>query len=555
MIDAEERKDFIRREIDADLESGRYPKVVTRFPPEPNGYLHIGHLKALIVDFGIADDYDGLCNLRFDDTNPAKEDQEFVDAIIEDIRWLGFEPAGIYYASEYFEQLYTWAIQLIKQGDAYVDDLSQEEMRAYRGTLTEPGKDSPYRSRSVAENLDLFERMRAGEFPEGSRVLRAKIDMQSPNIIMRDPTMYRILHRSHQHTGDKWCIYPMYDWAHGQSDSIEGVTHSLCSLEYKNHRPLYNWFLEKLGIYAPRQIEFARMNVSYSMTSKRRLRRLVEEGYVRGWDDPRMPTIRAMRRRGYPAEALKAFIDSVGLAKAHNVVEYAQLEHFVREQLNRETSRVFAVADPLKLVITNYPENETEYLAIRSFPQDKERTETRQVPFGRTLYIERADFAEEPPSKWKRMAPGREIRLFGAYFVTTTDVIKDEEGNIVEIHATYDPETRGGSSPDGRKVKGTIHWVEVEHALSAELRLYDQLFTSPTPAKVVDGGDFTDNINPTSLIVVDDAKVEPSLVNSEVGERFQFMRNAYFTIDQASTEGKLVFNRTITLRDSWAKKK
>lgn len=545
--------DFIRRQVEEDLQTGHFGGAVqTRFPPEPNGYLHIGHIKAIAADFGVAEDYDGKCNLRFDDTNPVKEETEFVESIMDDIRWMGYKWDKLLYASDYFGQLYEWAIQLIKDGRAYVDDLSADEIREYRGTLTEPGKNSPYRDRSVAENLDLFERMKKGEFEDGSRVLRAKIDMSSPIINLRDPVMYRILHAEHHRTGDEWCIYPMYDWAHGQSDSIEGVTYSLCSLEFVNHRPLYDWFLENLGIHHPRQIEFARLELNYTITSKRKLRRLVEEGYVSGWDDPRMITIRGMRRRGYTSEALRNFIDSVGMAKANSIVDLSMLEHAIREDLNMRTPRAMAILRPLKVIITNYPEDQEEWFEVPNYPQDRSNEETHKIPFSRELYIEESDFMEDAPKKFFRFAPGREVRLLGAYLATCTDFVKDDAGNIVEIHCTYDPETKGGNALD-RKVKGTIHWVSVKHAVPTEVRLYDRLFDKENPSQVEEGQDFTANLNPNSLEIVESAMIEPSLAEAEVGDRFQFMRNGYFVKDMDSTAEKPVFNRIITLRDTWAK--
>ena len=544
---------FIRDAIEEDLKNGRFTSVVTRFPPEPNGYLHIGHAKAIIIDFGMAEAFKGKYNLRFDDTNPVKEDVEYVDSIKEDIRWLGFDwEDSEYFASDYFDQLYQWAVQLIQQGDAYVDDLSADEIRAYRGTLTEPGKNSPYRDRSIEENLDLFERMKNGEFPDGSHVLRAKIDMTSGNINMRDPVMYRIMHAHHHRTGDEWCIYPMYDYAHGQSDSLEGVTHSLCDLAYEAHRPLYDWFIEKLGIFHTRQIEFARLKLSYTILSKRFLRMMVEEKHVNGWDDPRMPTISGMRRRGYPHEAVREFIERVGVAKNESMADISLLEFCVRDQLNKETNRVMAVMDPVKLVITNYPEDQVEELEAVNNPED-ESAGTRKVPFSRELYIERWDFHEDPPRKFFRLAPGREVRLRYGYYVKCTDFVKDEDGNITEIHCTYDPETRGGYSPDGRKVKGTIHWVSAQHAIDAEIRLYDRLFTKEDPSNVKEGENFLDYINPDSYTVSTDVKLEPSLASAKAGERFQFERKGYFCVDPDSTPEHLVFNRTVTLRDTWAK--
>ncbi len=543
---------FIHAIIDEHLRTGRYDHVQTRFPPEPNGYLHIGHAKAICLNFSTAQKYGGKCNLRFDDTNPLKEEQEYIDAIMEDVRWLGFQWDALCYASDYFEQLYEWAVQLIKAGLAYVDQLSAEEIREYRGTLTEPGRESPYRNRSVEENLALFERMRNGEFAEGECVLRAKIDMASPNLNMRDPVMYRIIHAPHPRTGDAWCIYPMYDWAHGQSDSIEGVTHSLCTLEFEAHRPLYNWFIEKLGIFAPTQIEFARLNLTYTVMSKRKLRRLVEEGYVRGWDDPRMPTLSGLRRRGYTPEAIREFCDRIGVSKSNSVVDIQMLEHVLRQDLNKRVERRMAVLDPLRVVITNYPEGQTEYMTAINNPED-EGAGTRQVPFSRVLYIEREDFMEDPPKKFYRLAPGREVRLRYAYFITCTDVVKDADGNIVELHCTYDPATRGGDAPDGRRVKATLHWVSAAHAVEAEVRLYDHLFGAPNPNDVPEGQDFTDLLNPNSLQVLTGCKLEPALAEAHPGERYQFERKGYFVVDPDTREGHLVFNRTVTLRDSWAK--
>jgi glutaminyl-tRNA synthetase len=548
-------KDFIREFVAEDLRNGRYDRVHTRFPPEPNGYLHIGHAKAIAIDFGVARDFGGKCNLRYDDTNPVKEDVEYVDSQKEDIRWLGFDwEEREFYASDYFDQLYEWAVEMIKQGTAYVDDLSADEIRAYRGTLTEPGKESPYRDRSVEENLDLFERMRAGEFPEGARVLRAKIDMASPNMNMRDPVMYRIIHEPpHHRTGDKWCIYPMYDYAHGQSDSIEGITHSLCSLEYEDHRPLYEWFLDTLGIYKPRQIEFARLNISYTIMHKRWLLRLVNEGYVEGWNDPRMPTLSGMRRRGYSPAGILDFLERVGVAKAGSIIDMALLEHHIRQDLNAHSPRRMGVLNPLKVVLLNYPEDQSEEMKAINNPEDLSAG-TRRVPFGRELYIERGDFMEDPPKKFFRLAPGREVRLRYAYFITCVDVIKDENGEISELHCTYDPETRGGDSPDGRKVKATLHWVSAKHAIPAEVRLYDRLFSKDNPLKVdEEGGDFIDNLNPSSLDVLSDCMVEPALAGAQPGYRLQFERQGYFCVDSDSSEDKLVFNRTVPLRDTWAK--
>ncbi len=549
------KTNFIREIIDEHDRTGRFGgRVHTRFPPEPNGYLHIGHAKALCIDFGIAEDYGGITNLRYDDTNPVKEDVEYVDAIKEDIRWLGFDWGDReFYASDYFEPLYEMALQLIRKGLAYVDELSQDEMREYRGTLTEPGKNSPWRDRPIEENLDLFKRMRAGEFPDGSKTLRAKIDMASPNINMRDPVMYRILHATHHRTGDTWCIYPMYDFAHGQSDSLEGITHSMCSLEYENHRPLYDWFLDQLDIFHPQQIEFARLNLTHTVMSKRKLRRLVENGLVDGWTDPRMPTLAAMRRRGYPAAAIREFIDTIGVAKSDSFVEVELLEHIVRDQLNQTAKRRMAVLQPLKVVLTNYPEEQVEYFEVPDFPQDPEAGGSRKVPFGRELWIERDDFAEVPPPKYHRLSPGKEVRLMNAYFVTCADVVKDQDGNVIEIHCTYDPETRGGSAPDGRKVKGTIHWVSAAHAIEAEVRIYDQMFLDEYPEDLPEGETFLDNFNHDSLQVVS-ACLEPDLANAQVGEAYQFVRDGYFALDNVHTQaGKLVFNRTIGLVDSWAK--
>ncbi len=546
--------DFIREIVAEDVRTGRFGgRVHTRFPPEPNGYLHIGHAKAISIDFDIAEEFGGLCNLRFDDTNPTKEEAEYVEAIKEDIRWLGYDWGDReYYASDYFEQLYRWAEELIKKGKAYVCDLSPEEVRAYRGTLTEPGRESPYRNRSVEENLDLFRRMRAGEFPEGSRTLRAKIDMASPNINLRDPIMYRIIHAPHHRTGTRWCIYPTYDWAHGQSDSIEGITHSFCDLAYEDHRPLYDWFLDQLGIHHPRQIEFARLNLTYTVLSKRVLRRLVEEGYVSGWDDPRMPTLRGLRRRGYTSEAIRAFCRMIGVDKTNSTVDIALLEHCVREDLNKRAPRRMAVLRPLRVVLVNYPEDQVEEVECINNPEDPSMG-TRRVPFSRVLYIERDDFREEPPPKYFRLAPGREVRLRYAYIIRCVDVVKDARGEVVELHCTYDPNTRGGSSPEGRRVKGTLHWVSAGHALEAEVRLYDHLFLKPDPLEVEGDADFTVNLNPRSLEVLTGCRIEPSLAGAPVGSRYQFERLGYFCVDPDSTPDRLVFNRTVPLRDTWAK--
>ncbi|MBM4421823.1 MAG: glutamine--tRNA ligase/YqeY domain fusion protein [Chloroflexi bacterium] len=545
--------DFIRAAVAEDLKSGRYTRVHTRFPPEPNGYLHIGHAKAIAVDFGIAAEFGGQCNLRFDDTNPVKEEQEYVDMIMADIRWLGFDwEDRLYYASDYFEQLYEWAVQLIKKGKAYVCDLTPDEMREYRGTLTEPGKDSPYRNRSVEENLDLFARMRAGEFPDGARTLRAKIDMASGNINLRDPVMYRILHAAHHRTGDQWRIYPLYDFAHGQSDSIEGITHSLCSLEYEIHRPLYDWYLDTLEIYHPRQIEFARLNLSYTLLSKRRLLQLVKEGRVRGWDDPRMPTLSGLRRRGYTPESIRDFCARIGVAKNDSVADVTLLEHCVREDLNKRAARVMGVLKPLKVVIENYPEGQVEEMEAINNPEDASAG-TRKAPFSRELYIEQDDFRETPPPKYYRLSPGREVRLRYAYFVKCVGVVKDANGQIVELRCTYDPATRGGDAPDGRKVKSTIHWVSAPHAVQAEVRLYDRLFAKENPDDVPEGKTFLDNLNPNSLEVLPMCFVEPSVKGAAHGSRYQFERSGYFCVDPDSANGKLVFNRTVGLKDSWAK--
>jgi glutaminyl-tRNA synthetase len=554
--DANLTSNFIRTIIAEDLESGKFGgRVHTRFPPEPNGFLHIGHAKSICLNFGLAAEHEGgLSNLRFDDTNPTKEEQEYIDAIIEDVRWLGFDwGERLYFASDYFEQLYQYALQLIHKGKAYVDDLSAAEIREYRGTLTEPGRDSPFRNRSVDENRDLFERMRAGEFEDGRRVLRAKIDMASPNMNLRDPVIYRILHASHPRTGDTWCIYPMYDWAHGLSDSIEGITHSICTLEFEDHRPLYDWILDELEVYHPQQIEFARLNLSYTLMSKRRLLRLVEEGHVDGWDDPRMPTLSGLRRRGYTPAAILNFCELIGVAKSNSIVDIALLEHAVREDLNQHAPRAIAVLDPLRVVIENYPEDAVEEFELRNYPQDPDNSETRVVPFSRRLYIEREDFMEEAPPKFFRLAPGREVRLLGAYYVICTDVIKDETGQVVELRCRYDPESRGGQSPDGRKVKGTIHWLSAGHAVEAEVRLYNPLFTGANPDETEEGADFTSNLNPESLERLA-ARVEPGLAESAPGSKFQFMRQGYFCVDTVdSTPGRPVFNRTVPRRDSWAK--
>jgi glutaminyl-tRNA synthetase len=545
---------FIREIFKEDLKSRKFGDAViqTRFPPEPNGYLHIGHAKAIFLDFGLADEFSGKTNLRFDDTNPEKEEQEYVDSIMADVHWLGFQWDGLYYASDYFDQLYEWALKLIRDGKAYVDDLSADQIREYRGTLTQPGKESPYRNRSLAENLDLFERMRKGEFPDGSRVLRAKIDMASPNLNMRDPVMYRILHSEHHRTGNKWCIYPMYDYAHGQSDSIERVTHSMCSLEFADHQPIYRWFIEQLGIFPSQQIEFDRLSLTYTIMSKRKLRQLVEEGHVQGWDDPRMPTLSGLRRRGYTPEAIRNFIAAVGVSRTNGIVELAMLEHFLREDLNKHAPRVMAVLRPLKVVIDNYPEGQSEEIDAVNNPED-ESTGTRKVPFSKVLYIEQDDFREDPPKQYYRLSPGREVRLRYGYFITAKNVVKNDRGEVVEVHCTYDPATRGGNAPDGRKVKSTIHWVSAEHAVDAEVRLYDKLFTKENPEQVDDGQDFTSNLNPNSLEIIADAKLEPSLANAAPGSRYQFERLGYFCVDPDSKPGKPVFNRTVPLKDTWAK--
>ncbi len=548
------RSDFIREIITADVDAGKNDgKVHTRFPPEPNGYLHIGHAKSICLNFGIANEFNGLCNLRFDDTNPVKEEEEYVSSIKDDVQWLGFDwEDSEYYASDHFEKLYEYAVQLIKDNKAYVDDLTADEIREHRGTLTEPGKESPYRSRSVEENMELFEKMKKGEFEDGLKVLRAKGDMSSGNINMRDPVMYRILHEEHQRTGNTWCIYPMYDWAHGQSDSIENVTHSLCTMEFEDHRPLYDWFIEQLGIHHPQQIEFARLNLSYTVLSKRKLIELVDKGHVTGWDDPRMPTIAGMRRRGYSPEAIRNFCDRIGVAKRDSLVDIALLEYCVREHLNRTAPRVMAVLRPLKIVITNYPEESSEELDAINNPED-ESMGTRKVPFSREIYIEKDDFIEDPPKKFYRLAPGREVRLRYAYFIKCEAVIKDESGEIIELRCTYDPETKGGDSPDGRKVKATLHWVSAEHAVDAEVRLYDHLFVKEDPHDIDEGQYYLENLNPSSIEEIEVCKVEPSLMKAKTGGRYQFERLGYFCVDKDSTDKKPVFNRTVTLRDTWAR--
>ena len=548
--------DFIRNIINEDLLTNKYAgRVHTRFPPEPNGYLHIGHAKSICLNFGIAADFNGLCNLRFDDTNPSKEEVEYVESIQADVRWLGFDwDDRLFYASDYFEQLYEYAVQLIKKGKAYVCDLSADEIRDYRGTLTQPGKDSPYRDRPVVENLDLFARMRAGEFPNGSRTLRAKIDMASPNITLRDPVLYRILKASHHRTGDNWCIYPMYDFTHCLSDSIEGITHSICTLEFENNRPLYDWVLDQLEVYHPQQIEFARLNLSYTVLSKRKLLQLVQDGIVSGWDDPRMATLSGIRRRGYPPEAIRDFCNQIGVAKANSIIDIALLEHFVRQDLNRRAPRVMGVLRPLRVVLVNFPEDLVEEVEAVNNPENASMG-TRKVPFSRVLYIERDDFREDPPKQFFRLAPGREVRLRYAYFITCVGVVKDEKtGEVIEIHCTYDPATKGGDAPDGRKVKATLHWLSAAHALEVETRLYDRLFIKENPDEVEAGADFKSNLNPNSLEVLKGCFVEPGLAGAAPGSIYQFERQGYFCVDPVeSTAGKLVFNRTVSLRDSWAK--
>jgi glutaminyl-tRNA synthetase len=545
---------FIRDTVIEDIRTKKYgdAAIQTRFPPEPNGYLHIGHAKSICLNFGLADEFGGKTNLRFDDTNPEKEEQEYVDSILKDVRWLGFEWDGLYYASDYFDQLYEWAVKLVNDGKAYVDDLSAEEIRKYRGTLTEPGKESPHRNREPKENLDLFERMRKGEFPDGSRVLRAKIDMASPNLNMRDPVMYRILRAEHHRTGGKWCIYPMYDYAHGQSDSIEHVTHSICTLEFEDHRPLYNWFIQQLGIFPSQQMEFDRLSLTYTLLSKRKLLTLVQENRVTGWDDPRMPTLSGIRRRGYTPEAIRNFCAAIGVSKTNGTLELAMLEHFVREDLNKRAPRVMAVLRPLKIVIDNYPEGHVEEVEAVNNPED-ESAGKRKVPFSKVLYIEQEDFREDPPKQYYRLSPGHEVRLRYGYFITAKTVVKDDRGEIVEVHCTYDPATRGGNSPDGRKVKSTIHWVSAAHAIEAEARIYDKLFSKEDPNQVEEGQEFTANLNPNSLEVITQAKLEPSLANAPIEGRYQFERLGYFCVDPDSKPGRPVFNRTVALKDTWAK--
>lgn len=557
MEEPEKKKpsNFIKSIIDEDNRTGKHAgRVHTRFPPEPNGYLHIGHAKSICLNFGVALEYGGKCNLRFDDTNPTKEEEEYVESIKQDVRWLGFDwEDRLYFASDYFEMMYDFAIDLIKKGKAFVCDLTGDEIRQHRGTLTEPGKESPYRNRSVDENLDLFVRMKNGEFPDGTRTLRAKIDMASGNLNMRDPVMYRILHAEHHNTGDKWCIYPMYDWAHGLEDSIEKITHSLCTLEFEAHRPLYDWFLEELDTYRPRQIEFARLNLNYTVMSKRKLLRLVKEGFVDGWDDPRMPTISGLRRRGYTPESIRVFAEKIGVARADSVVDISLLEHCIREGLNKRAQRVMAVLNPLKVVIENYPDDLVEELEAINNPENPEAG-TRKVPFSRVLYIERDDFMEDPPKKFFRLAPGREVRLRYAYFITCTGVVKDENGNITELRCIYDPETKGGNAPDGRKVKATIHWVSAKQAVKSEARLYEHLFTKENPEDTGEGEDFTVNINPHSVEIIDNCYVEPFLKSANAGDKFQFERLGYFCVDSKhSTAEHLVFNRTVTLKDTWSK--
>ena len=548
--EAPKRKHFIEDIVEEDLRTGKYEgRVHTRFPPEPNGYLHIGHAKSICLNFGLAKEYKGLCNLRFDDTNPTKEESEYVESIQEDVRWLGFDwDDRLYYASDYFGKLYEYALRLIRKGKAYVCDLTADQIREYRGTLTEPGKDSPYRTRSVEENVDLFERMRKGEFPDGSRSLRAKIDMASPNLNMRDPVMYRILRATHHRTGDAWCVYPTYDWAHGQSDSIEGITHSVCTLEFADHRPLYEWFLKELEIYRPQQIEFARLNLNYTVMSKRKLLQLVDEGHVGGWDDPRMPTISGLRRRGYTPESIRMFAERIGVARSESTVDVAMLEDCIRDDLNKRAPRVMAVLRPLKLVIDNYPEGTTEELPAVNNPED-EAMGSRPVAFSRTLYIEQDDFREDPPKKYFRLSPGKEVRLRYAYIIKCTGVVKNAAGEITEVHCTYDPETKSGSAQSGRKVKGTIHWVSADHATEASVRLYDRLFTDPDPG----GDNWKESLNPDSLVVLSGCKVEPGLVAAKPRDGFQFERLGYFCVDKESAPDNLVFNRTVTLRDTWAK--
>ena len=555
MTQAETSVDFVRGIIADDNRSGKFDgRVITRFPPEPNGYLHIGHAKSICLNFGLAAEFGGACNLRFDDTNPSKEEVEFVRSIQEDVRWLGFDwGENLFYASDYFGQLYDYAIRLIEKGKAYVCDLTSDEVREYRGNLTKPGKDSPYRGRSIEENLDLFRRMRVGEFEEGAHTLRAKIDMASPNLNLRDPVLYRILKETHHRTGDEWPIYPMYDFAHGQSDSVEHITHSVCTLEFEDHRPLYDWFLNELDIYHSQQIEFARLNLTHTVLSKRRLIQLVDEGYVNGWDDPRLPTISGLRRRGYTPEAIRDFCDLIGVAKRDNTLSIALLEHALRDDLNKRSPRVMGVLDPLKVVIENYPEGKSETIVSVNNPEDMSMGE-RNIPFSRTVYIEKDDFREEPPPKFYRLSPGREVRLKDAYYITCTGVAKDETtGEVIELRCTYDPETYGGTSSDGRKVRGTSHWVSADHAVDAEVRIYDHLFSTEDPDDVPDGGTFIDNLNPESLVVLKSCKLEQGLDQAKPGERFQFLRQGYFCVDPDSTPEAPVFNRTVALRDTWSR--
>jgi len=547
-----EKTDFIRDIIRKDLEKSKI-KIHTRFPPEPNGYLHIGHAKAICLNFKLADEFNGICNLRFDDTNPSKEEPEYVESIKKDIRWLGFDwGQREHYTSDYFEKLYEFTVTLIKKGKAYVCELNSEEIRRYRGTLKTPGKESPYRNRSVEDNLRLFNEMRDGKYPDGSKVLRAKIDMSSPNLNMRDPVMYRILHKSHHRTGNKWCIYPTYDWGHGQSDSIENITHSICTLEFEDHRPLYDWFIKQLDIHHPRQIEFARLNLTHTVMSKRKLLELVENKYVNGWDDPRMPTISGVRRRGYTPDAIRNFCSQIGVAKADSTVEIAYLEHFVREDLNKKAPRVMAVLDPLKVIIDNYPENSEEELTAVNNPEDSSAG-TRKIPFSKILYIERGDFMEDPPKKFYRLAPGREVRLRYAYFLKCINAVKDKKGNIIELHCIYDPSTKGGDAPDGRKVKATLHWVSAKHSIPAEVRLYDYLFADENPLRIEESKDFKDGINPDSLKVIKSCRLEPSLSTAKPGDIYQFERKGYFCVDSDTTNSKTIFNRTVTLKDKWAR--
>ncbi len=557
--------DFVRRIVEDDLKTNKWGgRVATRFPPEPNGYLHIGHAKSICLNFGIAEEYRGTCNLRYDDTNPEKEEQEYVRSIEDDVRWVGFKPAQVLWASDYFDEMYQWAVELIHAGKAYVCDLTAEQVSEFRGPPTRPGRESPYRNRSVQENLDLFERMRKGEFPDGSKTLRARIDMSSPNLNMRDPVMYRILHERHHNTGDKWCIYPMYDWAHGLEDSLEEITHSICTLEFENHRPLYHWFIDSINagrgpgskfggkIWHPQQIEFARLNLTYTVLSKRKLLELVKSNIVKGWDDPRMPTISGFRRKGYTSESIRAFCNHIGVNKMNSTIDVQLLENFLREDLNKRASRRMAVLRPLKIVITNYPQGEVEELEAINNPEDAVAG-TRKVPFSREIYIEREDFMETPPPKYFRLTPGQEVRLRYAYFVKCTNVVKDSSGNVTEVHCTYDPATRGGDAPDGRKVKGTIHWVSAGQAVDAEVRLYDHLFSKQFPEEVAEGQDWKTNLNPKSLEVIEHAKVEPSLRDAQVGQKFQFERIGYFSVDKDSTPGRPVFNRAVSLKDTWAK--